>query len=64
MFNMGHYRLPSAPLRGEQVGTRRRYDDKLRMFLLRRRTPFDFAPLPDLRHPAGVGTRPLPASTP
>ncbi len=35
--------------KGEQVGTRRRYNDKLLMFLLRGRDPFHFAPFPDLR---------------
>lgn len=35
--------------KGEQVGTRRRYNDKLLMFMLRARTPFAFAPLPDIR---------------
>lgn len=46
--------------KGEQVGTRRRYNDKLLMFLLRGRAPFDFAPLPDIRHFAGGETRPMP----
>jgi hypothetical protein len=35
--------------KGEQVGTRRRYNDRLLMFLLRARDPWSFAPLPDLR---------------
>ena len=46
--------------KGEQVGTRRRFNDKLLMFLLRGRAPFDFAPLPDLRGFAGGEARPLP----
>lgn len=46
--------------KGEQVGTRRRYNDKLLMFLLRGRDPFHFAPLPDLRDFAGGETRPAP----
>ena len=39
--------------KGEQVGTRRRYNDKLLMLLLRGRDPFHFAPLPD---PRGLDT--------
>jgi hypothetical protein len=35
--------------KGEQIGTRRRYNDRLLMFLLRVRDPLDFAPLSELR---------------
>lgn len=47
--------------KGEQVGTRRRYNDRLLMFLLRARDPIDFAPLPDLR---GFHRRVGPPDTP
>jgi hypothetical protein len=36
--------------KGEQVGTRRRYNDNLLMTLLRVRDPFAFAPQSDLKH--------------
>ncbi|MBA2934129.1 hypothetical protein HZF05_08445 [Sphingomonas sp. CGMCC 1.13654] len=40
--------------KGEQVGTRRRFNDNLLMTLLRVRDPFGFAPQSDLRHWAGA----------
>ena len=40
--------------KGEQVGTRRRYNDSLLMTLLRVRDPFAFAPQSDLKHWAGA----------
>ncbi|WBO21613.1 hypothetical protein [Sphingomonas abietis] len=42
--------------KGEQVGTRRRFNDNLLLTLLRVRDPFAFAPESDLRHWAGART--------
>ena len=47
--------------KGEQVGTRRRYNDNLLMTLLRVRDPFGWAPQTDLKHfnaSASYSTRP------